>query len=343
MRFLSKGKKGRGQIQPGLLLAVSSIVILLFAGSVKADAAWPASGSGSAILIRHNYYSHFEKLLTGTGFHILRGQTVISSAAPYYFTPGGALYAQEGDGEEERDLSALKKELSSVISGYSGEWSVYVRDLKGGDTIIINDTPMYAASTIKAFAMAYTYELIAQGRLEKTEEVKKLLTRMITISDNTSFNQLVALWYGGDFLRGARSLNAYLRENGYTETSLHHTIRPASGAHITDGQRNTASAKDCGLLLERIENGTCVNRACSREMKKLLLDQQRTYKIPASLPPTAVTANKTGETTEVQHDIAIVSGLKCSYIICVFSTTSQSNGINGIKKISRTVWDQLEQ
>ena len=240
-------------------------------------------------------------------------------------------------------LFPLRIQLFSIISDYSGEWSVYVKDLNTGDTLIINDEPMYPASTIKAFAMAYTYDLISRGKLEKTDEVTKLLKRMITESDNTSFNQLVCLWADGDFLKGAKKLNAYLKKNGYTDTSLHHTLHPSSVPYTTDKERNSSSAKDCGLLLERINNGSCVNRASSREMKKLLLGQKRTWKIPASLPPEAIVANKTGETSEVQHDIAIVSGPKTSYVICVFSAATQYNGINGIKKISRAVWDWLEE
>ena len=43
----------------------------------------------------------------------------------------------------------------------------------------------------------------------------QMLTAMITVSDNTAFNQLVMLMGKGDFLRGAAVLNKYLKENGY--------------------------------------------------------------------------------------------------------------------------------
>ena len=77
-------------------------------------------------------------------------------------------------------------------------------------------------------------------------------------------------------------------------------------------------------------------------MMDLLRRQTYRWKIPSGLPASAVVANKTGETSEVQHDIAIVKGPKADYIICVFSTTSESAGIAGIKAISRAVWDYLE-
>ena len=123
---------------------------------------------------------------------------------------------------------------------------------------------------------------------------------------------------------------------------MHHTTSPAANAFVTDGGRNKASAKDCGVLLEQIYRGKCVNKTYSKQMMDLLLKQTRRWKIPAALPASAVVANKTGETSEVQHDIAIVKGPKTDYIICVFSTTSQSAGIQGIKAISKAVWDYLE-
>ena len=320
-----------------LLLFAAVLLILLTAGFVPAAVNGSAKASGGTDPREDTDGSSvFKDLfdLIMDRLHEFSGQSSGDSPAV-------------NDGEpaitDQLKLLSLRMELSPMIESLSGEWSVYVKDLNTGGILIINDTPMYPASTIKAFAMAYAYHQISRGTLEKTADVTKLLTRMITESDNSSFNQLVSLFGGGDFLKGAEKLNIYLKRNGYTETSVHHTLHPASNAYVTDGERNVSSVKDCGLLLERIENGSCVNRAASREMKNLLLDQKRTWKIPASLPPEAVVANKTGETSEVQDDIAIVSGPETSYVLCVFSVTTQSSGINGIKDISKAVWDQLEE
>ena len=54
-------------------------------------------------------------------------------------------------------LNGLKKKLGSMVKGYSGSWSVYVKNLENGAVININDTAMYPASTIKAFVMASTF------------------------------------------------------------------------------------------------------------------------------------------------------------------------------------------
>lgn len=47
--------------------------------------------------------------------------------------------------KEEVRLGKLKKKLQSTVNGYSGNWSVYVENLKTGDILSINETSMYPA------------------------------------------------------------------------------------------------------------------------------------------------------------------------------------------------------
>ena len=60
-------------------------------------------------------------------------------------------------------------------------------------------------------------------------------------------------------------------------------------------------------------------------MRKLLLAQTRRWKIPSGIPSGIKVANKTGETSSVEHDMAIVYGKKKDYIICVFSNTGSED------------------
>ena len=54
-------------------------------------------------------------------------------------------------------------------------------------------------------------------------------------------------------------------------------------------------------------------------MLDLLLKQTRRWKIPSGLPSGTKVANKTGETSQYQHDAAIVFGPKTDYVVCIFS------------------------
>lgn len=247
--------------------------------------------------------------------------------------------------EADMTLNGLKKKLGSMVNGYRGSWSVYVKNLENGAVININDTAMYPASTIKAFVMASTFDQIKKGELKYNSTIKSLLNSMITVSDNEAYNQLVR--YNSrsrSFVSGTKTVNQYLRKNGYTKTGCHSSLHPSASAFTSDGQRNIASAKDCGVLLERIYRGICVSSKYSREMKNLLLRQTRRWKIPAGIPAGVRVANKTGETSSVQHDMAIVYGKKTDYIICVFSTTgNEGYAVPRIQNISRTVYNYLNK
>lgn len=257
----------------------------------------------------------------------------------------GTYVDYEGRKCDSRDaaLSSLKNQLQKTVRGYHGSWSVYVKDLNSGAVININEKSMYPASTIKAFVMAATFDRINRKKLSYSSSIKTLLKNMITISDKESYNALVRRnSSSGSFTSGAAEINKYLKKNGYKKTGCHSSLHPASSAHVSDGHRNTASARDCGLLLENIYLGKCVSKKYSQEMLNLLCRQTRRWKIPSGIPSGVKIGNKTGETSSVQHDMAIVFGPKTDYIICVFSSgCGEASAISGIRNISRKVYNYL--
>ena len=102
--------------------------------------------------------------------------------------------------------------------------------------------------------------------------------------------------------------------------------------------------KISGILLEKIYRGQCVSQQYSREMLNLLLHQTKRYKIPSGLPTGIVCANKTGETSSVQHDMAIVYGKKTNYVLCIFSEgASEDHLLYGIRSISSRVYQYLNK
>lgn len=239
-------------------------------------------------------------------------------------------------------LSSLKKSLDSMIRGYSGQWSVYVKDLKTGDILSINNKPMEAASVIKLFVMASTYENIKNGTLKKDASVTRLLKDMITVSDNESYNELIRRHSKKrDFLDGCKEVNKFLKTLGCTKTECHRTLHPSSTSIINDGKSNSISARDAGMVLEKIYKNKCVSANYSREMLDLLLHQTRRWKIPAGLPAGVKCANKTGENSLCQNDVAIVYGKKTDYVVCILAETGEYSGVSGIKALSAKIYSYL--
>ena len=148
--------------------------------------------------------------------------------------------------KEEISLSSLKKQLVSMISGYSGKWSVYVKNLETGDVISINDTAMKPASVIKLFTMAATYDSIKNERIKKDSTVSRLLTNMITVSDNESFNELVRRNSSyRSFTNGCSVINKYLKKAGCTKTGCHSSLHPSASSFSWDGQSKYDLCEGC--------------------------------------------------------------------------------------------------
>lgn len=260
-------------------------------------------------------------------------------------TPDG--YYVDCDGRRcagnQMRLSSLKKNLNSMISGYGGQWSVYMKDLKTGDILSINNKPMEPASVIKLFAMVSTYDSIKKGTIRKEATITRLLKDMITVSDNESFNELVRRSDSKrNFLNGCKNMSRFVKTVGCTKTEFHRTLHPSNTDYINDGKSNITSARDAGVILEQIYKKQCISPKYSEEMLNLLLRQTRRWKIPAGLPAGVKCANKTGENSKCQNDVAIVYGKKTDYVVCIFAETgNEDNGVNGIKELSSKIYSYL--
>ncbi|MCD7812827.1 MAG: class A beta-lactamase-related serine hydrolase [Lachnospiraceae bacterium] len=258
------------------------------------------------------------------------------------------------DYEELSDLIEAKIGADSV----SGTWSVYVKDLNADESISINNESMYAASLIKLFVMMSCYEnmddiISNYCTINHTDEttaasvIEDRLYTMIVFSRNESYNELVHLHSSsGSFTTGCRFVNSYIAENAFADTGVYTTLHPSDSSYETTGEgTNHTTVEDCGALLEAIYNGECVSFADSMDMLDLLLQQDVTTKIPAGVPDGIEVANKTGDTDDESHDVAIVFGEETDYILCVMSTGVEEMGVGNaetlIQEISALVYEFL--
>ncbi len=257
------------------------------------------------------------------------------------------------------DYEGLAIDLEEITERIPGSWSVYVKNLDTGDTISMNSESMTSASLIKLYVMMSAYEnmdeLIGNTRqvygLSKDEAentVDDLLFNMITVSDNEAYNELVRLHSPNySFAEGCAVVTDAIYNGGFTGTGIGSTLHPSESEYETAGDgHNYTSTEDCGMLLEEIYDGTCVSEDASRQMLRLLLQQETTYKIPAGVPEGNLVANKTGENENVTHDVAIVFGKQTNYILCVMASNIDQRveeAADLITEISACVYQYLEQ
>lgn len=291
------------------------------------------------------YFAEDGKMLTRQW---IDGKYVGTSGAMYTnaVTPDGIYVGKDGyedtslgkEGSTE-GLADLKTELENMLSEYSGTWSVYVKDIENKEYLTINNTQMFSASLIKLYCAAAAYDLMEKGTMEETERIQSLMTQMISISDNDAFSLMVAECSGcNSQIAGRPIIQEYIDKEGYVDTTLTSMLLPTKYKAPSSPGRNYTTVEDCGLLLEKIYKGKCVNPEVSRKFLNLLLNQTHINKIPAGLPEGTKCANKTGDTDEFQHDAAIVYSPGGDYIITVMSTNCGAS-ITNTQKISEVVYD----
>lgn len=243
---------------------------------------------------------------------------------------------------EQEGLAELKSEVEGYVSGLSGEWGVYVKNLKTNEYMTINEHELYSASLIKLFIMGAVYNEIEAGTITKDDHISGLLEIMITESDNDAANELCEILGNGDMLAGFDLENIHTRSIDCTYTIQNTDLQNnREDSTIEYRGRNYTSPRDCGHILELIYRGQLCGPANSAEMLEYLKNQQTRYKIPQLLPEDTVIANKTGEMTGVENDAAIVYSPNCDYIICVMCNESPDNSeaISGIQEVSQLVYN----
>ena len=238
----------------------------------------------------------------------------------------------------------LKKDLNEMIDTYEGSWSIYVKDLKSGISLTINDQPQDSASLIKLYIAGAVLEKIQHQELEETETIDLLLSDMISLSDNEAANELVRyLSDSHEHQDGMEKVNEFIEEHDFTDTWQYNGLEDSNLWY--GDEVNITSAKDCGRFLEEIYDGDMVSHLASRQLEGYLLDQEITWKIPAGIPSEIKTANKTGEKDNTQNDASIVYTPYRDYIICVMATnlTDEDTAVENIRAVSAKVYGFFQE
>jgi beta-lactamase class A len=137
-----------------------------------------------------------------------------------------------------------------------------------------------------------------------------LITRSDNVATNTLLDGLDRTALAAGFSRWGAPATVLARK-----LSAGNTVRDDA----SPGGRNRTTALDMATMLVRLQAGTLVSPAASARMKAILGRQLDHDKIPAGLPRDARVYHKTGETSEVTHDVAIIEVAGRSYVLAVLT------------------------
>ena len=254
-------------------------------------------------------------------------------------------------------LADLERNLSALSARAPGNVGVMVEDVTTGLSTGINPgANMPAASTIKIPVMVEVFRQMALGAFDLNRtltlqgsdrdwgwgdlagapagsrySVARLLTLMITESDNTATNMLIRLV-------GRAHINMTMQTLGMRQTVVGDYIR-------SDGDIRSlrSSPRDMTALLSDMVHDTLVNEWSSREMITILSGQHHNGLIPEPLPAGMTIAHKTGTLHDTLNDVGIVYLGNDPYIISVMTThlPSLDAGRRFIRGVSRLAYDAL--
>ncbi len=268
-------------------------------------------------------------------FLILSACFVLVLGGRYFLTSAKSFNVEEDI--KKSQFQQLKESIEYYVKDYSGNISVYIKDLKTGQTVAINEEhKIPAASIIKIPIMAAVYHLqneekdllekslvyekrhrcAGSGKLKffpcKTKfQISNLIELMITESDNIATN-IITEYIGLDKLN-----QIFVSELNLKNTNMQRYIMDLK---LRDkGIENYTSAKDIGIMLERIYNRKLISQTASEEMLEILMKQKISDRIPKYLPKEIVVAHKTGLMRDSCHDAGIVFTSKGDFIVVVLT------------------------
>ena len=208
------------------------------------------------------------------------------------------------------NFASVQAILDTFVASYGSQYTIYVKDLKTGTTASVNaDQIMRSASLYKLFVAQRIYQKVDGDELtygqnagaESNRTIDDCLNIMIQISDNACGHDL------GQTI-GWSKQDSVLKNSGYTGTSLGGGDNP-----------QMTNAKDVGLLLEHLYNGTLMSPNATNRFITLLKEQSVNDRFPSGLPAGTVIAHKTGDYLGYTHDAGIVYGSKTDFEIIVMS------------------------
>jgi len=212
----------------------------------------------------------------------------------------------------------------ATASSLAGEIGLYILDTATGQEADFHaDQPLEAASVIKIPIMVEAFRQKEEGLIDfdapvtirkedklpscgaltylhdgVTVSVGDLVTLMIILSDNTATNLLI------DRL-GNVHINREISHLGLTGTKLNRKLFQPELSR--QGVQNYVTARDMGILLKAMLDGTLISADASKKMLEILGNQRLNGKMPFFLHDQGIKcAHKTGEDDGITHDVGII-------------------------------------
>jgi len=236
---------------------------------------------------------------------------------------------------------------------------VFLVDLDSGGYVNVNaDNSLPAASTIKVPILIAFFQDVDAGKIRLDEMLTmqqemivggsgnlqykppgtqyaalEVATKMITISDNTATNMLIAR------LGGIEAVNQRFQSWGLTSTVIRNPLPDLQGT-------NTTSPKELGNLLAMVSQGKLVTMRSRDQILDIMRRTQRDNLLPAGLDQSARAYHKTGDIGTMLADAGIIdtpTGKRYIAAVMVQRPNNDPRAEKLISSISRAAYQEFSQ
>lgn len=236
---------------------------------------------------------------------------------------------------------------------------VFLLDVNTGSYVDVNGAESFAsASMIKFPVLVALFQDLDAGKISLEESLtvdKAVLAsgsgdlqykgagvqlsvldtaiKMITISDNTATNMLIAK------LGGADALNQRFNDWGLTTTAIHKPLPDIEGT-------NSTSPKDLANLMAWVSQGKLVSLQSRDRLLDIMRRTVRDNLLPSGLGPGAIIAHKTGDIGAMLGDVGLVdlpSGKRYIAVVMVKRPHDDPRAQQLIRSISIAAYQQFNQ
>ncbi|MDZ8187444.1 MAG: serine hydrolase [Nostoc sp. ChiSLP02] len=259
-----------------------------------------------------------------------------------------------------REISELKTPINKLVTSYKFLTpGIFFMDLETGDYISFNGNKAFpAASTIKYPILIALFQEVDAGRINLNEtlvmqrkyvvggsgnmqykrvgskfSILKTATMMMTISDNTATNMIIAR------LGGIAKLNQRFRSWGLQSTILRRMLGDFNGT-------NKTSAKDLVRLSALMVNNQLLSDESKSQVLGIMYGCHNRRLLPSGLGSGAKIAHKTGTLRFVLGDAGIIetpSGKRYFAGIFVKRPNNDDRARDFIRQVSKLVYGYFEQ
>jgi beta-lactamase class A len=266
---------------------------------------------------------------------------------------GGGLYLSQ-------EITSLKSAVQNLaLASPNLTPGVFLVDLNNGGYVDVNAGASFpAASTIKVPILVAFFRDVDAGKIRLDEiltmqqdmvaggsgnmqykpvgtqfTVLEVVTKMITISDNTATNMLIAK------LGGIEALNERFRSWGLTTTVIRNKLPDLEGT-------NTTSPKELGNLLGMVNQGNLVSMQSRDRLLDIMRHTERDTLLPSGLGAGATVAHKTGDIGTMLADAGLVympNGKRYIATVMIQRPNNDSRAEKLISSISRITYQQFSQ